>query len=143
MQRYFTAHEIEVDDLIEMSPDDTHHMKNVMRMTTDDTVELVDNKSQLFVAKIELIDAHVHLKVLEAREDKSELPVETTLFIPLLKGHNHRLLLTSHYRQTVSSALLSAWIAQPLLSRFSQIFEVFSLSFFVRVLRLHVQLRKG
>lgn len=86
MQRYFTAHEIEVDDLIEMSPDDTHHMKNVMRMTTDDTVELVDNKSQLFVAKIELIDAHVHLKVLEVREDKSELPVETTLFIPLLKG---------------------------------------------------------
>lgn len=86
MQRYFTAQEVKVDDFIEMSQDDTHHMKNVMRMAKDDTVELVDSKSQLFVAKIETIGERVHLRVLEARDDKSELPVETTLFIPLLKG---------------------------------------------------------
>ena len=86
MQRYFTAQDVEIDDLIVMSQEDTHHMKNVMRMATDDTIEIVDNKSQLFVAKIETIDERVRVRVIEVRVDKSELPVETTLFVPLLKG---------------------------------------------------------
>lgn len=86
MQRYFTEQEVKVDAIIEMHPDDTHHIKNVMRMAPDDTVELVDSHSKLFVAQIDTIDTHVHLRVLKELDDKSELPVETTLFIPLLKG---------------------------------------------------------
>lgn len=86
MQRYFTDVDAELDIIIDMSRDDSHHMKNVMRMNVDDLIELVDKNSQLYLARVETIDSPVQVKVIESVIDYSELPVDTTLYIPLLKG---------------------------------------------------------
>lgn len=85
MQRYFTNTEVELGNIIEMNKDDAHHMKNVMRMQVDDEIELVDINAQLFLAKVISLDT-VQVKVVESSDSSTELPVETTLYIPLLKG---------------------------------------------------------
>lgn len=105
MQRYFTNAELEVDTDIEMNQDDSHHIKNVMRMNVDDTLELVDNQSKLYLGTITNLEP-VQVRVTDTIEINSELPVETTLYIPLLKGDKLDWLLQKATEMGASSILL-------------------------------------
>lgn len=86
MQRYFTESKLSPGDEVLMNADDSHHIRNVMRMGVDDRIELVDAGSALFVADVVTLDDDVRVRVASQLESQTELPVKTTIIVPLLKG---------------------------------------------------------
>ena len=86
MQRYFTRSRLSLGDEVLMDTDDSHHIRNVMRMGDGDAVELVDSVSALFVAEIVEVDEVVRVRVASLLEGQTELPVRASIIVPLLKG---------------------------------------------------------
>ena len=85
MQRYFIDQTVEVHETYTMDTEHIHHIKNVMRARVDDLFTVVDNKGIAYI--VQLTDAeNITFKVMEAIGDEVELPVDITLFSPLLKG---------------------------------------------------------
>ncbi len=86
MQRYFTGSRLSLGDAVLMNAEDSHHIRTVMRMGEGDKVEIVDSMSALFVAEIVALDEVVRVRVASKLEGQTELPVKTTIIVPLLKG---------------------------------------------------------
>lgn len=85
MQRYFIGDTVVLNESYVMDDEHIHHIKNVMRARVDDRFTVVDNSARAYL--VQLTDAEtVSYKVLEALSDEVELPVDVTLFSPLLKG---------------------------------------------------------
>lgn len=81
MQRYFASL---IDNKIELSKGDIHHLLHVMRSRRGDQIEVVAEQKAYF-AKIENISPLV-IKVVDIIKEKSELPFDVTLIFPLAKG---------------------------------------------------------
>lgn len=62
MQRYFVSNK--EDNIFTLNNDDSHHVINVMRMKTDDRIEVVFD-SNLFIAAIISLDIPVRCKIVE------------------------------------------------------------------------------
>ena len=62
MQRYFVSNK--EDNIFTLNNDDSHHVINVMRMKTDDRIEVVFD-SNLFIAAIISLDIPVKCKIVE------------------------------------------------------------------------------
>lgn len=89
MQRYFISQVIQsVGEKISVPKEQEHHMVKVMRMNIEECCEIVDEKEQLYIAKITQLSP-VELTIEEHKEHKEqqvELPIDVTIFVGLSKG---------------------------------------------------------
>ncbi|QQD85517.1 MULTISPECIES: 16S rRNA (uracil(1498)-N(3))-methyltransferase [Jeotgalicoccus] len=85
MQRYFIEIEVSIGGVYEMDPTHHHHIRNVMRSNVDDTFTVVDCTNTAYFVQLISIEP-LEYKVLEQLTSDVELPVQITVFSPLLKG---------------------------------------------------------
>ncbi|WP_411844261.1 RsmE family RNA methyltransferase [Salinicoccus sp. HZC-1] len=85
MQRYFTEETLIAGEVY-VSGSDTHHMKNVMRFREGQAFHMVDRTRTAFLCEVVDVDDSVHFKVMSKIDESPELPVEISVFCPLLKG---------------------------------------------------------
>lgn len=85
MQRYFIEIEVSVGGVYEMDSSHHHHIRNVMRSNVDDTFTVVDCTNTAYLVQLTSIEP-LEYKVLEQLTSDVELPVQITVFSPLLKG---------------------------------------------------------
>ena len=86
MQRYFINQVVQsVGEKISVLKDQEHHMVKVMRMNIDESCEVVDEKEQLYIAKITQLSPF-ELTIEEHKEQNVELPIDVTIFVGLSKG---------------------------------------------------------
>jgi len=89
MQRYF-AKEI-IDNNIILENTDIYHIKTVMRMKTNDKIEVIYDK-KLYICAIEQID-NLKLKIEEIIEENNELSKEIIVAVGLVKEQKMDLIL--------------------------------------------------
>ena len=86
MQRYFIDQVIQsVGEIISVLKEQEHHMLKVMRMNIGECCEIVDEKEQLYIAKITQLSPF-ELTIEEYKEQQVELPIDVTIFVGLSKG---------------------------------------------------------
>ena len=86
MQRYFIDQVIQsVGEMISVPKEQEHHMIKVMRMNVGEYCEIVDEKEQLYIAKLTQVSP-LELVIEEHKEQQVELPIDVTIFIGLSKG---------------------------------------------------------
>ena len=86
MQRYFMNQVIQsVGEKISVLKDQEHHMIKVVRMNVGECCEIVDEKEQLYIAKITQLSPF-ELTIEEHKEQLVELPIDVTIFVGLSKG---------------------------------------------------------
>ena len=86
MQRYFINQVVQsVGEKISVLKDQEHHMLKVMRMNVGECCEIVDEKEQLYIAKITQLSPF-ELTIEEHKEQQVELPIDVTIFVGLSKG---------------------------------------------------------
>ena len=76
MQRYFIENEniLNVNDYIEITNSDYHHIKNVMRMKKGDKVYLSTNKDDSYIGIIDdITDSSIVIKIIEVENFSTEL----------------------------------------------------------------------
>lgn len=86
MQRYFTDERLIEGETFISGGADTHHMKNVMRFKPSQQFHMVDAAKKAFLCEVTGVDEVIHYKAVYELDEDPELPVETTVFCPLLKG---------------------------------------------------------
>ena len=86
MQRYFINQVIQsVGEIISVPKEQEHHMVKVMRMNIEECCEVVDEKEELYIAKLIQISP-LELVIEEHKEQQVELPIDVTIFVGLSKG---------------------------------------------------------
>ena len=86
MQRYFINQVIQsVGEIISVPKEQEHHMVKVMRMNIEECCEIVDEKEELYIAKLTQISP-LELVIEEHKEQQVELPIDVTIFVGLSKG---------------------------------------------------------
>lgn len=86
MQRYFINQVIQlVGEKISVPKEQEHHMIKVMRMNVGECCEIVDEKEQLYIAKLTQVSP-LELIIEEHKEQQVELPIDVTIFVGLSKG---------------------------------------------------------
>ena len=86
MQRYFINQVVQsVGEKISVLKDQEHHMVKVMRMNIEESCEFVDEKEQLYIAKITQLSP-LELTIEEHKKQNVELPIDVTIFVGLSKG---------------------------------------------------------
>ena len=86
MQRYFINQVIQsVGEIISVPKEQEHHMVKVMRMNIEECCEIVDEKEELYIAKLIQISP-LELAIEEHKEQQVELPIDVTIFVGLSKG---------------------------------------------------------
>ena len=89
MQRYFAINK--KDNYLILETSDIHHIKNVMRMTSNEKIECVYNK-KVYVCNI--IDPNINqFPIIEELNEYNELPIEITIAIALVKEQKMDLIL--------------------------------------------------
>ena len=89
MQRYFAKNII--NNKVILEDNDYHHIKNVMRMTNNDNIEVVYNET-LYIANI--IDINKKdIKIINKLDDNNELDIEISIAIGLVKEQKFDLIL--------------------------------------------------
>lgn len=86
MQQYFIENKLEVNAEVVFNPEQSHHIKNVLRMKSDTTIRLVDSLSNAYYASIFYRDSCVLAKVKERILKSSESKIQITLYMGLIKG---------------------------------------------------------
>ena len=82
MQRYFTS--INLDQSVQLSPDDEHHILHVMRMKKGDEIEVVDN-GKVFLCRLDSLNPF-KVSVIHEVENDVEIKEDITLLFALTKG---------------------------------------------------------
>lgn len=85
MQRYFVDTTVTVGKSYQMDQTHHHHIKNVMRSQVDDEFTVVDLNSVAYLVKLTSLEPLEYV-VLEAFDHDVELPVNVTIYSPILKG---------------------------------------------------------
>ena len=86
MQRYFINQVIQsVGERLSVPKEQEHHMVKVMRMNVGECCEIVDEKEQLYIAKLTQVSP-LELVIEEHKEQLVELPIDVTIFVGLSKG---------------------------------------------------------
>ncbi|CAD2074018.1 ribosomal RNA small subunit methyltransferase E [Jeotgalicoccus coquinae] len=85
MQRYFIEGTVSLNESFVMDDAHIHHIKNVMRAKADDEFNVVDSTGNAYLVRLTDIDP-VTYEVIEKINAEVELPVNITLYSPLLKG---------------------------------------------------------
>ena len=90
MQRYFVKGKDQNNNFI-FEESDLHHIKNVMRYTSGDKIEVVFDK-KVSICEIQNVDPII-LKIEEEHDELSELPVELTIAIGLVNEQKFDLII--------------------------------------------------
>lgn len=86
MKRFF-AQDAAPGALVELRPEELHHMRKVMRVEDGEHIVLFDGKGAQYEAVVEITaDGKTLCRVLDATGTPSELPVEVTVCQAVLKG---------------------------------------------------------
>ena len=85
MQQYFLHKPLQVHDLVEMEPEQAHHIQHVMRMKPDEIIRLADGKGHMYYAHVVFRDHKVFACVDEEMEDHTRTPVDMILAQGLIK----------------------------------------------------------
>lgn len=85
MQRYFVNKKQINDNIVTINESDTHHIKNVMRMSIGDNVYVCDN-TNAYLCEIVSINEVTTLKIVEQLDNNPELGVNVTI----AQGKLHR-----------------------------------------------------
>lgn len=85
MQRYFIEGIIALNETYVMDTKHIHHIKNVMRAKIEDEFNVVDQTGSVYLVQLTDLEP-VTYKVAEKIVAEVELPVNITLYSPLLKG---------------------------------------------------------
>ena len=89
MQRYFAKDKIDNNIILEST--DMHHIKNVMRMNSNDKIECVYNK-KLYICSVG--DTNINsFEIIEELDENNELDIELTIAIALVKEQKMDLIL--------------------------------------------------
>ena len=89
MQRYFAKGKS--DNYIVLEDGDMHHVKNVMRMVSDDRIECVFNK-KVYLCKVgDVLDNK--FEIIEEKREYNELPCEVAVAIGLVREQKMDLIL--------------------------------------------------
>lgn len=81
MKRFFAGPEQFQSDKVILSPSETHHLTNVLRLQKGERVEVSDGCGKIFSAEISLLEpAAAHLKII------SELPASFESFLQITLG---------------------------------------------------------
>lgn len=83
MQRYFVKEKVTNSDLFILSSDDSHHIKNVMRMNLNDEIEVVYN-GDVCLCEIVDVSTNIKAKIISEIESDSELSCHVTIAQSLL-----------------------------------------------------------
>ena len=88
MQRYFIAEALEIEEIIQLDKDDSHHIVRVMRSKVDDQVIVVDSTHTAHLAQIIDISENIaKVKIISALLDQmKELPINVTIACGLSKN---------------------------------------------------------
>lgn len=93
MNRFYLVGDCTKKEFLD-SPEEVHHMLNVMRMKVGETFEIFDEKEQEYIAKIIGIDNNrVNYKLLKEVDCRRELPVEVTIYQGIPKASKMELIL--------------------------------------------------
>lgn len=86
MQQYFIENKINVNDTVSLNEEQSHHIKNVLRMKSDTRIRLVDQESNAYYASVfyhgNCVMASVEEKILTTGESRMKI----TLYMGLIKG---------------------------------------------------------
>ena len=85
MQRYFIRGAVSLNETFVMDDEHVHHIKNVMRAKAGAEFNIVDKEGNAYLARLTELEP-VTYEVTEKIESEVELPVDITLYAPLLKG---------------------------------------------------------
>ena len=79
MQRYFS-----INKNLDLSDKDIHHIINVMRMKEKDNIEIVYDKIVYLCEITNITKKQIKYKIIDKREEKSDLDIKVTIAIPLI-----------------------------------------------------------
>ncbi len=82
MQRYFASNKD--NQTVILTSDDLHHILRVMRMKSNDEIEVVFNH-ELFLCVLNINESDIEIRVLKQIKQVVENNIEITLIIPILK----------------------------------------------------------
>lgn len=86
MQQYFTDQKLSVDMLIDMTPQQSHHISTVLRMKDGKTIRLVDPDASVFFGTIQTGKSGVRVKITQSIAEERESKVKITLAMAMIKG---------------------------------------------------------
>lgn len=92
MQRYFIQQQGQLNCIYEVTSEDSHHIKNVMRLKIGDKITGVF-ENEVFICEIVELAKHVNIKTLEQIEHQVELPLNITIVNGVTKGDKYEYLL--------------------------------------------------
>ena len=102
MQRYFAKEKQE--KVMFLSDDDLHHITRVMRMKTDDLIEVVFNH-EVYLCNLIINDRDVSVQIKEKLVQEASHELEITLVIPVLKEFKMDLILQKSTELGVSKII--------------------------------------
>ncbi|KJE27550.1 RNA methyltransferase, RsmE family protein [Geobacillus kaustophilus] len=94
MQRYFVFGQAQQEGIVAISGDDAHHIARVMRMKPGDGIICVFPDGRAAVCEIQQIaNEHVQARIVQWKEERSELPVRIYIAQGLPKGEKWELVI--------------------------------------------------
>ena len=87
MPKFFVKQNQINNDQINIIEDDVNHIRNVLRMKKDDTIQVCNQETgENFIARINLIEKNnINCKIIEKMDESTESNVQITLFQGLPK----------------------------------------------------------
>lgn len=92
MQRYFIQQQGQLNCIYEVTSEDSHHIKNVMRLKIGDKITGVF-ENEVFICEIIELSKYVNIKTLEQIDHQVELPLNITIVTGVTKGDKYEYLL--------------------------------------------------
>lgn len=90
MQRYFTK--IKKENTFILDFNDLYHITRVMRMKSNDKIEVVYNKVT-YLCEVLIINDDISINIIEKKKEDNELPIKLTIAVALLKEQKFDLII--------------------------------------------------
>jgi 16S rRNA (uracil1498-N3)-methyltransferase len=85
-RRFFIAPEEIQGHRARLSPDETHHLRDVLRLGPGEDVELFDGQGSVYRSRINSVHPQVELEIIEKLASQAESPLKLILGQALIKG---------------------------------------------------------
>ena len=93
LRRFYAPQAAEVSQVFKLDADESHHLRDVLRLGAEDRVTVFDGKGSEFVCAIHAVDRHsATLEILSKEIRRIESPIQITLCQALAKGEKFDLI---------------------------------------------------